>query len=189
MSITQQELARRIRLAREACRMTEEDAANHLAVSRSIFAQIEAGNRSASGLELEKLAYLFGRDIREFVADRFWEQDALAALFRAQSDMAGQPAVIEKLRECMAIGRELTNLERLVGIDRDLAGFGVYPMQLSRSCWEAISGEFKHRFLGLALEAFRRDEISRGKFRELASMVGLGRSDLDRLVEFAGIGE
>jgi len=52
-----------------------------------------------------------------------------------------------------------------------------------------MRSEFKHRFLGLALEAFRRDEISRGKLRELASMVGLSRSDLDRLVEDAGIAE
>jgi hypothetical protein len=52
-----------------------------------------------------------------------------------------------------------------------------------------MRSEFKHRFLGLALEAFRRDEISRGKLRELAAMVGLSRSDLDRLVEDAGIAE
>lgn len=175
MPIIQQELGRRIRLAREACRMTQEDVANHLGVSHPTFVQIEAGNRSVSGLELDKLAYLFGRDIREFVADEFQEQDALAALFRAQGDVAGQPAVMEKLRECMAIGRELTKLARLLGLpEPDHA---------------EMRGELKHRFLGLALEAFRRDEISRAKLRELGSMVGLSRSDLDRLVEDAGINE
>jgi Zn-dependent peptidase ImmA (M78 family)/transcriptional regulator with XRE-family HTH domain len=154
MSITQQELGRRIRMAREACRMTQEDAARHLGVSRPTFVQIEAGNRSVSGLELDKLAYLFGRDIRGFVADEFEEQDALAALFRAQGDVAGQPAVLEKLRECMAIGRELTNLERLVGIDRDLAAVAAYPMLLPKSRWEAIQqgqrlAEEERRRLGL----------------------------------------
>jgi Zn-dependent peptidase ImmA (M78 family)/transcriptional regulator with XRE-family HTH domain len=154
MSITQQELGRRIRLAREAYRMTQEDAATHLGVSRPTFVQIEAGNRSVSGLELDKLAYLFGRDLREFVADEFQEQDALAALFRAQGDVAGQPAVLEKLRECMAMGRELTNLERLVGLDRDLAAVATYPMPLPRSRWEAIQqgqrlAEEERRRLGL----------------------------------------
>lgn len=134
--------------------MTQEDAAKHLGVSRPTFVQIEAGNRSVSGLELDKLAYLFGRDLREFVADEFQEQDALSALFRAQGDVAAQPAVLEKLRECMAIGRELTNLERLVGIDRDLAAVAAYPMPLPRSRWEAIQhgqriAEEERRRLGL----------------------------------------
>ena len=83
MSITQQELGRRIRLARDACRMTQEEAAMHLGVSRPTFVQIEAGNRSVSGLELDKLAYRFGRDIRGFVADEFQEQDALASTAHA----------------------------------------------------------------------------------------------------------
>lgn len=135
--------------------MTQEDAAMQLGVSRPTFVQIEAGNRSVSGLELDKLAYLFGRDIREFVADEFQEQDALAALFRApQGDVAGQPAVLEKLRECMAMGRELTSLERLVGIDRDLAAVAAYAMPLPRSRWEAIQhgqrlAEAERRRLGL----------------------------------------
>src|SRR5262249_2044688 len=154
MSITQQELGHRIRRAREACRMTQEDAAMHLGVSRPTFVQIEAGNRSVSGLELDKLAYLFGREIREFVADEFQEQDALAALFRAQGDVAGGPAVLGKLRECMAMGRELTNLERLVGIDRDLVAVAAYPMPSPGSRWEAIQhgqrlAEEERRRLGL----------------------------------------
>jgi Zn-dependent peptidase ImmA (M78 family) len=47
--------------------------------------------------------------------------------------------------------------------------------------------EFKHRFLGLALEAYRRDELSRSKLRELASLVGLPAAELSQLIEDAGI--
>jgi hypothetical protein len=47
--------------------------------------------------------------------------------------------------------------------------------------------EFKHRFLGLALEAYRRDEISRGKLRELVTMVGLAADDLDQFLDDACI--
>jgi Zn-dependent peptidase ImmA (M78 family)/transcriptional regulator with XRE-family HTH domain len=138
MAITQQELGGRIRSAREASRMTQDEVAKHLGVSRPTVVQIEAGKRSVSSLELDKLAYLYGRDIREFIAESFREEDTLAALFRAQPDVTGQPAVMEALRECIALGRELTNLERLVGIDRDLTAVAAYPGQVPRTRWEAI---------------------------------------------------
>lgn len=138
MAITQQELGQRIRAAREACRLTQEEAARHIGVSRPTFVQIEAGHRSVSSLELDRLAYLFGRDIRELVADTFVEEDALAVLFRSQADVAGQPAVLERLRECLAVGRELTSLEHLVGIDRELSSVPPHPLPPPKSRWEAI---------------------------------------------------
>jgi Zn-dependent peptidase ImmA (M78 family)/transcriptional regulator with XRE-family HTH domain len=138
MAITQQELARRIRAAREACRMTQEELAKQLDVARPTIVQMEAGNRSVSSLELDRLAFVFGRDIREFVSESFQEVDTLAALFRADGDVIDQPAVVEKLRECMALGRELTKLERLVGIDRDLGAAASYPLVPPRTRWDAI---------------------------------------------------
>lgn len=134
--------------------MTQDDAAKHLGVSRPTFVQIEAGNRSVSSLELDRLAYLFGRDIREFVAEAFNEEDSLTALFRAQPAVTAEPAVLEKLRECMALGRELTNLERLVGIDRDLAAVVSYPLSIPNNRWEAVQqgqrlAEEERRRLGL----------------------------------------
>jgi Zn-dependent peptidase ImmA (M78 family)/transcriptional regulator with XRE-family HTH domain len=154
MPITQQEVGRRIRAAREACRMTQEDAAKRLGVSRPTFVQIEAGNRSVSSLELDKLAYLFGRDLREFVADAFHEEDSLTALFRAQASVVVEPEVLDKLSECMALGRELTNLERLLGIDRDLSAVATYPFPAPKNRWEAIQqgqrlAEDERRRLGL----------------------------------------
>ena len=154
MSITQQELGRRIRAAREACLMTQDEAAKRLGVSRPTFVQIEAGNRSVSSLELDRLAYLFGRDIREFVTDPFQEEDSLSALFRAQADVVAEPHVLEKLRECISIGRELSSLERLVGIDRDLAAVASYPLPPPKTRWEAIQqgsrlAEEERRRLGL----------------------------------------
>lgn len=134
--------------------MTQDEAAKHLGVSRPTFVQIEAGNRSVSSIELDKLAFLFGRDIRELIAESFQEEDALAVLFRAQTDGAEKPRVLEKLRECMALGRELTNLERLVGIDRDNATVASYPLQAPKTRWEAIQqgerlSEEERRRLGL----------------------------------------
>lgn len=147
--------------------MTQDEAARHLGVSRPTFVQIEAGNRSVSSLELSKLGYLFGRDIREFVSDaEFVEKDALAALFRAQSDVASQPQVLQKLRDCMALGHELTNLERLVGIDRDVAAVASYPMPSPRNRWEAIQQGQR-----LAEEERRRLGLGNGPLPDLAELL------------------
>ncbi|MCG8556096.1 MAG: XRE family transcriptional regulator [Proteobacteria bacterium] len=156
MPLTQKELGKRIRAAREANRMTQDEVASELGVSRSTVVQIEGGKRSVLSIELDRLAYIFGRDMREFVADSFEQQDALGALFRAQPDVAGQPAVVDKLRECMALGRELTNLESLVDINRDLSAVATYPFPQPRSRWEAIQqgtrlADEERRRLGLGV--------------------------------------
>jgi len=166
VAITQQELGRRIRAAREACRMTQDEAAKHAGVSRPTFVQIEGGNRSVSSLELDKLAYLFGRDIREFIGASFQEEDTLAALFRAQAEVVGQPVVLEKIRECMAIGRELTSLERLVGIDRDLTAVASYPFPPPKTRWEAIQQGQR-----LAEEERRRLGLGTGPLPDLAELL------------------
>jgi len=166
MAITQQELGARIRAAREASRMTQDEVAKHLVLSRPTVVQIEAGNRSVSSLELDRLAYLFGRDIREFVAESFQEEDTLAALFRAQPDVVEQPAVMQKLRECMALGRELTNLERLVGIDRDLTAVATYTRQAPRNRWEAIQQGQR-----LAAEERRRLGLGSAPLPDLADLL------------------
>jgi hypothetical protein len=51
-----------------------------------------------------------------------------------------------------------------------------------------IRNEFRHRFLALALEAYRREEIARSKLGELASMVDLATDDLDRLIDDSALG-
>lgn len=139
MTVTPEELARRLRRAREACHMKQEDVARHLAVARSTIAQIEAGNRNVSSLELDKLAYLYGRDIREFLADEFDEsKDAFVALFRRHPRLAEDEPLAVALREAAALGRETTRLERMLGIERDLTALPAYPFRPPRSRWDAI---------------------------------------------------
>jgi Zn-dependent peptidase ImmA (M78 family)/DNA-binding XRE family transcriptional regulator len=185
MTVTQQELGRRIRAAREQSRMTQDEVASRLGVSRSAIVQMEAGNRSVSSLELDRLAYLFGRDMREFVAESFAEEDTLGALFRAQPDVADQPEVIEKLRECMALGRELTNLERLVGIDRDVSAVATYPLPMPRNRWEAIQqGE------RLAAEERRRLQLGAGPLPDLTELLetqGVRTAVVDLPEEVSGL--
>ena len=171
MPITQEELASRIRRAREACRLTQEQVGEILGVSRSTVAQIEAGNRAVSSLELDQLAHLFGRDIREFVAETFDEADSLAALFRAQPEVVGEPSVAGALRDCVSLGREITSLERLIGLDGGTAATASYTLPVPSTRWEAIQqGE------RLATEERRR--------------LGLGEAalpDLTELLEGQGI--
>jgi Zn-dependent peptidase ImmA (M78 family)/DNA-binding XRE family transcriptional regulator len=134
--------------------MTQDDVASELNLSRPTIAQLELGNRGVSGIELGKLAFLFGRDMRELLADEYDEADPLGALFRSETEVSADDGVVAKLRECVALGRELTNLERLVGIDRDVSIAATYPLPAPRTRWDAIEqgarvAEEERRRLGL----------------------------------------
>jgi len=137
MPINHAELGQRIRQAREACGMTQEEVAERLGVSRATVAQMELGNRPVSSLELDKLAYLFARDIRDFLANEFAEDDVVRALFRSHCE-ASEEGFNDALRDCIKLGKELTNLEELLGMDRALATVAAYPFPAARSKWEAI---------------------------------------------------
>ncbi|MCP4657240.1 MAG: ImmA/IrrE family metallo-endopeptidase [bacterium] len=153
-AITQAELARRLKAAREACGLTQKEVAGHLGVSRPTLTQIELGNRAVTSIELQQLAYLYGRDLRALLAAAFQDAEPVAALLRAHPELQGQNALRRAIRDCLVIGRELTNLERLLGVDRDAGGIAWYPLRRPKSKWEAIeqgrrvAGEQRRR-LGL----------------------------------------
>lgn len=136
--ISAEELGRRLRAARESCGLTQDDVASELGIARSSVAQIELGNRGVGGLELGKLAHLFGRDMRDLVAVEYPEADPIGALLRAEVQVAGADVVVRKLRECVALGRELSSLERLVGIDREVSLAATYQLAPPRTRWDAI---------------------------------------------------
>jgi Zn-dependent peptidase ImmA (M78 family)/DNA-binding XRE family transcriptional regulator len=148
MPVDPKELARRLRSAREAGGFTQEEVASRLKVSRPTIVQIEQGNRAVTSLELDRLAYLYGRDIRELLAEKFSAEDALVALFRRSAPPAGEVAeptqpyendeTIEALRSCLALGREITNLEQHLEIDRDLSALPAYPLRTPAARWDAV---------------------------------------------------
>ncbi|MDO9179610.1 MAG: XRE family transcriptional regulator [Agitococcus sp.] len=156
MSIDQIELGRRIRLAREGNGMTQEELGQQIELSRVAVTQIEQGKRGVSGLELGRIAYLLGRDIREFFNAEFREHDVMAALFRAQPDVLEQEDVLIALRSSMALGREMTNLEHILGIDRVEMLTATYELPLPKRRIDAIrqgervAREERHR-LGLGI--------------------------------------
>ena len=138
MALTREELGRRIRSARESCGLTQEQLGEPADLSRVAVGQIESGARSVSSLELDRIAYAVGRDIKSFFADAFVEQDALAALFRSDDELAQQAELVKALPDSLALGREMTTLERLLGIDRAQLLTATYDLPVPKSRWEAI---------------------------------------------------
>lgn len=86
MALTRQVLARRLRSAREVLGMTQKEVAQQLGLSQSAVARIESGRRAVTSLELERLAYLYGRDIRAFLVDQFDPNSGIAVLLRQLVD-------------------------------------------------------------------------------------------------------
>jgi Zn-dependent peptidase ImmA (M78 family)/transcriptional regulator with XRE-family HTH domain len=138
MATIEKALARRLREAREASGLKQEDAARHLGLSRPSVAQLEAGNRMVSSLELERLARLYGRDIRDFFAAEFRPEDTLLAFFRAEPSSDAGDEITAAVGDCIAIAREMANLESLLGLGRSQLGAPVYSVAPSRSKWQAI---------------------------------------------------
>jgi Zn-dependent peptidase ImmA (M78 family) len=87
---------------------------------------------------LDRLAYLYGRDIRQFLAETFEPQDALTVLLRANPDLTREGKVADGLRRCIALGREISNLEALLGIERDAMAPAAYPTPALKFKWDAI---------------------------------------------------
>jgi transcriptional regulator with XRE-family HTH domain len=167
--------------------MTQEQVAGKLGLSRASVAQMELGNRQVTSLELDRMAYLYSQDIRVFLSEQFDARDALTVMLRANPDLGRDGQVAESLRRCIALGRALSDLENLGlvnddqrealqdDIDRGLDKCAAEALGLDALACDAnqATWEFKHRFLSLGLEAYRRELISEAKLRELAGLVGV----------------
>ena len=164
MSIDQAELGRRLKQARESCGLTQEDTAREMAVARATVAQIELGNRSVSGLELSKFSYLYARDIREFLAPNFSADSLTSVLLRAEDD-AGDGVKVA-LRDCIALGHQLRDLEALLGISRSSGSVASYPSVSLGSKWDAIQSGTQ-----TAIEERRRLGLGSGPLGELPALL------------------
>jgi len=91
-----------------------------------------------SSIELDRLAFLYGRDIRDFFSEEFASEDSLSALLRANQDIAARPTTVHALKRCVAVGRELTNLERLAGIPDEFPSAVRYTVHEPKSRYDAI---------------------------------------------------
>ncbi|MCY3931353.1 MAG: XRE family transcriptional regulator [Acidobacteria bacterium] len=138
MALTADELAARVRIAREAVGMTQGAVASALSVSRPAISQIEAGKRAVSGLELHRLAALFGRSATDFFAETFQEQNATVVLFRRHPELGADTGLREALSEALTFGRAMSHLERILDIDSHSAALPSYAPGSLRSKWQAV---------------------------------------------------
>ncbi|MGA3072197.1 MAG: XRE family transcriptional regulator [Bryobacteraceae bacterium] len=164
MSIDQAELGRRLKEARESCGLTQDDTAREMGVSRATIAQIELGNRSVSGLELVKLSYLYARDIRVFLAPNFSADGLTAVLLRVED--GASDGVKAALRDCIALGHQLRDLETLLGISRSTGSVAAYPSVSLGSKWDAIQSGTQ-----TALEERRRLGLGSGPLGDLPALL------------------
>jgi Zn-dependent peptidase ImmA (M78 family) len=95
----------------------------------------------------------------------------LAALFRLLNLKLVTQAEFEQLKAAdeAGYGRELATLLSLPDEDED------------------DKDGFRHRVLSLALEAYRRELITRAKLMELAALLSMQQEDVARLLERAGL--
>jgi len=138
MPITEQDLAVRLRKARDAAGVTQDEVARRLGLPRSAIAQMELGNRSVSSLELDRLARLYGRSLEELLAEGFDAEATLVAIFRAEAATAEEGALFDAATHAIELARELGSLEELLAIERARLRAPDYGIGAPRNKWEAI---------------------------------------------------
>ena len=138
MSISRRDLGRRLRSGRRASHVTQAEAAQVLGVPRSAISRMESGNRNISGLELHRLARLYGRDIREFLQEEFSETAPITALFRSHPGVSLDALAKESLVLCAQLQRHVATLRALLGLERGLLSVPNYSPPVPGSKWDAV---------------------------------------------------
>ncbi|MFO1144430.1 MAG: XRE family transcriptional regulator [Amaricoccus sp.] len=132
------EIARRLREARELASISQNEAADALGLPRTAMTQMEGGNRAVSTLELSRLAELYRRPVRWFLAEApDVEDDVVVALHRIAPGLDAEPDVRRQVDRCVQMCREGISLEGLLGREeRD--GPPAYRESVPRSTGEAV---------------------------------------------------
>lgn len=161
---TTEELASRLRSAREVAGLNQDEVAARAGIGRSALVQIEQGNRKVSSLELVRLAQIYGRDIQDFFEPAF-EDELVGVLLRTDTaqDLA---RAREGLRRCEKSVRTARLLEHLLEIDRTRTASPTYESTPPRTRWDAIrQGE------QLAIAERRRLGLADGPLGDLESIL------------------
>jgi Zn-dependent peptidase ImmA (M78 family)/transcriptional regulator with XRE-family HTH domain len=138
MTISQEQLAERIRQAREAAGFTQDDIGQALGISRPAVAQLEAGNRKLSSIELAKLARLFGRPMHDFFDDAF-ERDGVAQVWRSLPEARQDSETQQGMTRGIEVVNAILGLESLLGLERLGARLPQYSLPRPGSTWEAVT--------------------------------------------------
>jgi len=137
MTITHDELAPRLREAREAAGFTQEEVAKALGLVRPAVAQIEAGKRKLSSIELMTLSRLYGRPPQSFFEDPF-ERDGIACIWRAMPEARKDPVVQRGMSRGIEIVNAILDLEKKLGHSRICSSVPGRKLTPIRTKWEAV---------------------------------------------------
>jgi Zn-dependent peptidase ImmA (M78 family)/transcriptional regulator with XRE-family HTH domain len=139
MAIDANELARRLRQAREEAGINQHDTADAIGVHRTAITQMEAGNRTVSTLELTRMASLYGQPVTWFLSEKIpEEEDVVVALHRALPGLENAPESKRHINRTVALCREGVNLERALG-HPPRKGPPTYSQPLPSTPWDAIA--------------------------------------------------
>jgi len=182
---TEEQLAHRLREAREAAGLTQADVARRLGLSRSSVAQMELGQRGIGGLELDQLARIFGRDIGDFFRAEFRPEESLVAFFRAQARDAEDDRLSEAVEQCVLLARELARLEEILKIEPPRSRTPAYSSDPLKTKWQAIGqgnqiAEEERRRLSLG-------DLPVGDLAELLESQGIRTALLDLPDDISGL--
>lgn len=112
--MSQAELGRRLRVARELCGRSQQEAADAIDVPRTAITQIEAGNRAVSTLELTRLARLYRVNITQFFFEEERTEDFSVILHRSEYGFDNDPVIKQKIEHCLNLCRKGREIEKLV---------------------------------------------------------------------------
>ncbi len=116
MALSQKALGQRLQNARKSVSLTQQEAADHVKITREALALIESGARNITSLEISRLAHLYGRSLSSLLLEaENVEEDALTALFRMQDVLAETPALRERLVWFSNVFQEAKIIERMLG--------------------------------------------------------------------------
>ena len=139
--LEQRELGQKLKRAREATGLTQQQVADSVALTRVAISQIESGQRAVRSFELLHLSRLYGRDMVSFFDEKARMRkaaNALTVLFRAHPELVQNPACREALQQADEIFREYLNLKALLDLDTEQNLPPVYACPEPRNVWEAI---------------------------------------------------
>lgn len=120
MALSDSKLVRRLQMARENSRLSQEEVAEALGLPRTAIAKMESGRRGVSSLELAELARLFSRPVAWFVEEApDVEEDVLVALLRLAPEIEADDDVRRELNHYLRLCQEGCALRRLLGMNLD----------------------------------------------------------------------
>ena len=132
--------------------LTQAEVAERLQVKRPTIAQIEAGNRAVSSIELSQFAIIYKRDIDYFLADEQANRLPGIVHLRASADL-GDP-VDTLLQKCVELCEAATWLEKELDTPKEVVPFS-YNLDRPQTRWEAVEQ-------GLKLAAMERKRLDIG---------------------------